>query len=104
VIVDLVRILRFLNLSANGYTLDEITIHTNTTNLSLLLEILVSMGFVRKSKQIDMLGKTVLRFLITSKGQKHISLDNQKITIPLSIIEEAIANYELTINRVLRNY
>lgn len=103
-IEDLVRILRFLNLSDNGYTLDEVAIHTNTTNPSLLLEILVNMGFVRKSKHIDELGKIVLRFIITSKGHNHISLDNQKITIPLSVIEEAIANYELTINRVLRNY
>jgi hypothetical protein len=62
------------------------------------------MGFVRISNYIDALGTTGLRYLITSKGHKHLLSTDQKIAIPLSTLEEAILNFELEINRVLRSY
>ena len=101
----LVKILRFLSLSDIGFTLDEITLHTNTVNPRLLLEILKTMGYVRIIDNSTQDNQAEQKYKITSSGRKLLlSQESCELVVPLSILEDVMISYELAIKNALRIY
>ena len=100
---ELIKILRFLAQSSRGCTPDEVVLHTNTPYVMLLLEILRDKGFVWIVPATDKLSQTSHKYKITSKGRKHVvELRACEAKMPLSVLEESMVDYDLSINRALR--
>ena len=101
----LLRILQFLNLSDIGFTLNEITIHTNIANPILLLEVLKSMGYVRIIDYYNQCNQAEQKYKITSSGRKLLlSHESCELIVPLSILEDVMISYELATKKALRIY